>query len=134
MRVKTREEPAEPVSERASRTPVPVVSREELLARVGGDLELLQDLVDVFLEDLPERLQALRAALDEDQLEDLFETARAIKGSVSNFAAAAAFEAASQLDELARSGTRAGLKEAIDVLEQEMSRLQPALREIIESS
>jgi HPt (histidine-containing phosphotransfer) domain-containing protein len=114
--------------------PTPIVSRRELLKRVDGDMELLQDLVDLFLEELPQRLEALRAALDQDDLESLHEKAHAIKGSVSNFAAAAAFEAASQVNDLARSGTRNGLKQAIDVLEQEMSRLQPALREIVESS
>jgi len=114
--------------------PTPIVSRRELLKRVDGDMELLQDLVDVFLEELPQRLEALRAALDQDDLEGLHEKAHSIKGSVSNFAAAAAFEAASQVNDLARSGTRDGLKQAIDVLEQEMSRLQPALREIVESS
>ena len=114
--------------------PTPVVSRRELLKRVDGDMELLQDLVDVFLEDLPQRLEGLRAALDQDDLEGVHEKAHSIKGSVSNFAAAAAFEAASQVNDLARSGTRNGLKQAIDVLEQEMTRLQPALREIVESS
>ena len=114
--------------------PTPVVSRRELLKRVDGDMELLQDLVDIFLEELPQRLVALRAALDQDDLEVVHEKAHSIKGSVSNFAAAAAFEAASQVNDLARSGTRNGLKQAIDVLEQEMSRLQPALREIVESS
>ncbi len=97
-------------------------------------MQLLQDLVDIFLEDLPRRLRALRAALAEDDVEGLLAAAHAIKGSVSTFAAAAAYEAASQLEDLARSGTGAGLKAAIDVLEQEISRLQPALREILESS
>ncbi len=122
------------MSQHASQPPTPVVSREELLQRVEGDMKLLQDLLDVFLEDLPMRLRTLRDALDQDDLEGVRTGAHTIKGSVSTFAAAAAFEAASQLEDLARGGTRDGLKQAIDVLEQEISRLQPALREILASS
>ncbi len=97
-------------------------------------MQLLQDLVDIFLEDMPRRLRALRAALAEDDVEGLLAATHTIKGSVSTFAAAAAYEAASQLEDLARRGTGDSLKAAIDVLEQEISRLQPALREILESS
>ncbi len=122
------------MSQHASQPPTPVVSREELLQRVEGDMKLLHELLDVFLEDLPMRLRTLRDALDQDDLEGVRAGAHAIKGSVSTFAAAAAFEAASQLEDLACGGTRDGLKQAIDVLEQEISRLQPALREILTSS
>ena len=96
-------------------------------------MELLQDLVEVFLEDLPGRLRALRGALEQDDLDAVFEGAHVIKGSVSTFAAAAAYEAASQLEDLARRGEDDGLKAATDVLEREISRLQPALREILKS-
>jgi len=121
------------MSDSGSQPPTPVVSRDELLQRVDGDMELLEELVDLFLEDLPDRLQGLREALDQDDVPQVHELAHSIKGSVSCFAAAAAFEAASQLTDLARSGTRNGLKEAIDILEQEMTRLQPALQEIVAS-
>ena len=43
------------MSQRKSQAPTPMVSREELLQRVDGDMKLLQDLVDIFLEDLPQR-------------------------------------------------------------------------------
>ena len=51
------------MSQRTSQAPTPVVSRDELLQRVEGDMQLLQDHVEVFREDLPERLRALRDAL-----------------------------------------------------------------------
>ncbi len=121
------------MSQHTSQPPTPVVSRDELLQRVEGDLQLLQDLVEVFREDLPGRLRALRDALERDDLDAVLAGAHAIKGSVSTFAAAAAYEAASQLEDLARSGKDDGLKTATDVLEREISRLQPALREILES-
>ncbi len=121
------------MSQRTSQPPTPVVSRDELLQRVEGDMKLLQDLVDTFLEDLPGRLRALRDALERDDLDAVFAGAHAIKGCVSTFAAAAAYEAASQLEALARSGKDDGLKAATDVLVREISRLQPALREILES-
>ncbi len=127
-----RGEPGE-MSQRASQAPTPVVSRDELLQRVEGDMKLLQDLVEVFREDLPGRLRALRDALERDDLDAVFAGAHAIKGSVSTFAAAAAYEAASQLEDLARSGKDDGLKAATDVLEREINRLQPALREILKA-
>ncbi len=45
------------MSDSGSQPPTPVVSRDELLQRVDGDMELLEELVDLFLEDLPARLQ-----------------------------------------------------------------------------
>ncbi len=122
------------MSDSGSHLPTPIVSRDELLQRVDGDMELLEELVDLFLEDLPARLQGLREALDHDNVPLVHERAHSIKRSVSCFAAAAAFEAASQLTDLARGGATQGLKEAIDILEQEMTRLQPALREIVASA
>ncbi len=122
------------MSDSGSHLPIPIVSRDELLQRVDGDMELLEELVDLFLEDLPARLQGLREALDQNNVPQVHELAHSIKGSVSCFAAAAAFEAASQLTDLARGGATQGLKEAIDILEQEMTRHQPARREIVASA
>jgi len=122
------------MSEPGSQTEIPVIGRDKLLRRVGGDLRLLRELVDIFLGALPEHLQRLREALAEEDIESLYKGAHYLKGSAGLFAAGPAVEAASQLDDLARSGVYDGLKAAVDVLEQELGRLEPALREILEAS
>jgi two-component system sensor histidine kinase/response regulator len=109
-----------------------VVNRDELLKRVEGDRELLRELIALFFEELPERLEAIRVALEQDDLQSIHELVHSIKGSVSNFAAAPAFEAASRVNDLSRAGTRDGLKAAVEALERELDRLHPALLEIAE--
>ncbi len=39
--------------------------REEMLERLGGDTELLDDVLQVFLEECPRMLQEVRGAVDE---------------------------------------------------------------------
>lgn len=111
----------------------PVIDRKELLARLDDDTELLAELVDLFLEDLPARMQGMREALAEDDVERLHELAHALKGSVGNLAATRAMAAATTLNKLARAGEREGLKEAVDRFEADLQQLEPALRELVAS-
>ncbi|MFQ5515831.1 MAG: Hpt domain-containing protein [Myxococcota bacterium] len=111
-----------------------VLDRDDFLQRVEGDMELARDLVELFLEDLPERMSDLRQALAGSNLELVHERAHSLKGSIANFSAHPAFEAARDLDELARSGIREGLDEAFARLENELQRAQRELKNLVKIS
>jgi HPt (histidine-containing phosphotransfer) domain-containing protein len=112
----------------------PAINHDELLERVDNDTELLRDLVELFLDDLQERLDGIDDAIKQDDLNLLHECAHALKGSVANFAASAALEAATRLTEMAREGRCDGLGEAVQALNAEMKRVRTELEKIVASA
>ena len=114
--------------------PTPAVDRDELMARLEGDAELLGELVQLFLDDLDERMQAIAAAVRSSELELLHRESHTLKGSVGNFAATRAFEAAQRLDDLARAGSLEGLAEAHAELVDAMAQTRVELEEMVKKA
>src|ERR1035438_4131063 len=65
-----------------------------LLNRMDGDVELLQEIVDVFRGDCPRMLSAIREAVEAVSPKALMRAAHGLKGSLSYFGTTSAFEAA----------------------------------------
>ena len=119
--VETRESvPAEP-------RPEEILDRVTALARVDGDAKLLGELARLFLADTARLLSAVRQAVTRGDAKALEYAAHALKSSVGNFAAHAAFEAASRLEMSGRQGDLAEAQEAYAALQQEIERLKPVL-------
>ena len=74
------------------------LDREVALSRVGGDAELLKEIAVLFLENYQAWLGELRDAAVRGDAKVVENTAHGLKGSVSNFGAQAAVEAALQLE------------------------------------
>ena len=108
-----------------------LIDESRLLERVGGDRKALARLVRLFLTDSRTLLARLRAAVKRGDAPDLRNAAHALKGSVSNFAAAAATAAAARLQEIGERGdlTEASLAQAS--LEQELARVRERLAVIV---
>ncbi|MEK7405088.1 MAG: ATP-binding protein [Acidobacteriota bacterium] len=107
-----------------------VLDRKAALARVEGDRELLREMARLFLEDCPNRLAELRAAVECQDGRALERSAHALKGSVSNFCARPAAEAACSLEALGRAGDLPQAEAAVRVVEQEIARLEHALADL----
>ena len=104
-----------------------VFDESEALARVGGDRELLRELVSSFLEECPRWLEEVRAAVAQRDPARLRRAAHTIKGAVGTLGAAVAFDSAQALETMGRDGTLAGAEEACSVLEEAVRRLGTAL-------
>jgi signal transduction histidine kinase/DNA-binding response OmpR family regulator/HPt (histidine-containing phosphotransfer) domain-containing protein len=76
------------------------VDRDSLLSRVGGDEELLIEIVQLFLVDCPLRVAAIREAVAAGDPDAIRLTAHALKGSASNMSADALTAAARTLERL----------------------------------
>lgn len=98
-------------------------------ANLEGDRILLRELAFLFLDDLPQQMEAIHCAADKMQAHDLERLAHRLKGSVGNFAAKPAFEAAFQLEKIARQGDLEQVPHAVEALVDEIQRLQLALQE-----
>jgi signal transduction histidine kinase/CheY-like chemotaxis protein len=84
--------------------PATAIDRDQLMARLGGDQELLVDVVRLFLSDCPQRLAAIKAAVDARDAEGIRTTAHALKGAAGNLAATRLFDAARTLERIGAEG------------------------------
>jgi two-component system, sensor histidine kinase and response regulator len=107
--------------------PSAVLDRDVILERVGGDVEFLQELAGLFAEDCPKLLTEIRSAIASGDARGLEHAAHTLKGSVSNFAAEPAREAAYRLEMLGRNGNLMPAPEACFALEYEIERFTDAL-------
>jgi two-component system, sensor histidine kinase and response regulator len=81
----------------------PSFDPSDLLARVEGNRELLAELMDIFRTEYPRLLTNLRQKVEAGDARGVEEAAHAIKGTVSNFAAPAAWEAARVLEAMGQA-------------------------------
>jgi HPt (histidine-containing phosphotransfer) domain-containing protein len=108
-----------------------LVDRQALLTQVDGDTELLRRMVSIFLADAPQRLEAIRAAVESNNAESLARLAHRFKGAVSNFSSEAVTHAALHLETLARERDLSNACAAYQDLENMVERLTPELTELI---
>jgi PAS domain S-box-containing protein len=97
------------------------------LGRVGGDPDLLRELIQVFLEEWPVWRTKLRQALAEADPAGVRRLAHSVKGAMAQFGAESARQAAQTLEAIGQSGKLAGAEEALGVLETDVGRLAPLL-------
>jgi HPt (histidine-containing phosphotransfer) domain-containing protein len=79
-----------------------------LLARVDGDQEIFSELCDIFLDDAPKRLEAIRDALAAHDANGVRAAAHAFKGAAGVFDADAIVAAARRLEQMGDDGTLDG--------------------------
>ena len=103
------------------------LDRALALSRVGGDAELLKEIAALFIEDYPNVLAELRAAAARADAHGVERAAHGLKGSVANFGAQAAVDAAFQLEQMGRAGDLSRVREAIDALARALDALHPEL-------
>lgn len=134
-------EPVEPKAHQASTNPVMedtettnynVLNEQALLTRVGHSSPNLCSLLDIFLNLYPEQIRQIRAAIDETDADKLFRTAHKFKGSVANFDAVSAAEAAEALEKLGRAGSTMGAEAEFTTLVKETEKLVIALKALRE--
>jgi two-component system, sensor histidine kinase and response regulator len=93
------------------------------LRRVDGDLDLLQELVKTFQEDLPERTQRLRAAIDRGDSQETARSAHSLRGSLGILAAQQAQSLATELEALAAEGRLDEAARLYPTFERELGRV-----------
>ena len=80
------------------------VDLERLMRRLGGDKELLMEVVRLFLDDCPVRVAAIKAAVDSRDGALIRTTAHALKGAAATLSAHKLFDSARTLERLGAEG------------------------------
>jgi two-component system, sensor histidine kinase and response regulator len=104
-----------------------VIDRAELTRRLGGNAQLIQNLVRLFRTDCPRMLAEIQTAAAAGNAAALERTAHALKGCAGNFAAQRTVELARRLEMMGRDGDLLDAPAACAELEQEIARLLPTL-------
>jgi HPt (histidine-containing phosphotransfer) domain-containing protein len=98
----------------------PVFDRESVLEMVDGEVEFVQELVEMFLEDLPAQLDSIRAGVANNDAETVQQVGHRLKGSIGNLGGRRAQYAIRDLEQQARDGELTGISELFEQCEIEL--------------
>jgi CheY-like chemotaxis protein len=101
---------------------------DAVLARVGGDRELLAEISRLFLDDAPKHLAEIERSIADGDSDGLRRAAHALKGAAANFEAEAVVDAARALEELGRTGIVDGGDDLFRYLRRESDSLAERLQ------
>ena len=94
--------------------PKTVFDRSALLERLGDDEKLFDEVVGIFLEDIPVQLKALKDALDNNDAETVWKKAHRIKGASANIGAQTVSDVALKIE---RAGQQGDLESSVGLIE-----------------
>ena len=103
---------------------------EEALDAMGGDGELLQEIVEIFLETGSDQFHQLEKSIAEGDLEMLETVAHGMKGSAASIGALGFSVVARELEFLARGGSVDGAPELMIRLREKYTLLEVACAEV----
>jgi HPt (histidine-containing phosphotransfer) domain-containing protein len=98
---------------------------------VNGDKELLLEIAGLFLESAADSLAQIREGIVKSDADAIENAAHSLKGSVANFGAKRAFEAAYRLERLGREGKLREAETARSELEMEIKVLETAMKDAL---
>jgi len=116
----------------ASKDNVPIAKDifdlSKALEVVDGDKDLFKEIVDLFLENLPDSIAQIREAIANSDASALDKAAHSLKGSVGNFGTKRAFEAAYRLELIGKEGRLAEADVALSELKKELKDLEASIK------
>jgi two-component system sensor histidine kinase/response regulator len=98
--------------------------------RVEEDLDLLAEMVDLFLETSPKLVTDIELAVAAGDVEGLGVAAHTLKGVLRNMCARSSADAALELETIGRRGDLAPAKQSLGALKHELSQLTSALANV----
>jgi len=105
-------------------------SREVALVKMGGDEELLKEVVVAFLEACEATVEPVEAAVRARDAKALRRAAHTLKGSVATFSTGTVYETALELERCGRDDSMEGAQQLYQRLDRELAQLLPELREL----
>lgn len=104
---------------------------ERALSRLDNDRELLVEIAELFLKEAPRLLRQIREALDDGDAERVRRAAHTLKGTVTNFGAAATRQKAGELEKVAEGDDLEEAATLFPEIEARLGGLQAGIRDWI---
>jgi two-component system sensor histidine kinase/response regulator len=101
----------------------------EVVSHLGTDAQMLREIIDLFIEDCPNQLAAVRAGLTSGDGAAVYRAAHTLKGSVGNFQAQEIVAHLQRLEARAREGDIATCAAIFKQIEVQLDRLIVILAE-----
>ena len=105
-----------------------VADREALLERTGGDMDLLRELVEIFMDDSLLLVDRIRQAFMQKDADELEKAAHGLKGSVLNFGAKSVADIAQVLETMGRNRDLTQAQNVVAELERQVQKLRAELK------
>ena len=99
-----------------------------------GEPDVLQEILRMFLAEVPPRIDRLRNAWAAGNIEEVHRAAHSLKGSAGNIGAQRLLAVCRQLDEKGRSGDLAGSAPLVDALDLEFGMVEVEIHRLIEGA
>jgi HPt (histidine-containing phosphotransfer) domain-containing protein len=97
------------------------VNRSELGARIFGDPDVLESLIELFKADYPVSLSEIRLSIESGNIQGMRDSAHRLKGMLLSLAASRAGALAEKLERMATTGQRAGAEQSFSELAAEIA-------------
>jgi PAS domain S-box-containing protein len=108
-------------------------NKDILIKRMMNDVDLVKDILSVFINEIPQQLNTLIQFLNEKELKAIEHQAHTIKGAAGNVSATGIQEIAKELEMLAKSTEIDNIADRISKLERQVQTTISAMQEYINS-
>jgi two-component system sensor histidine kinase/response regulator len=125
--------PADPVETVAGRDRG-ALNNDGLMKLFENDRDLFKELVEIFVNDYPQMLAALRRSLEATDAETFSRTAHSLKGMLRNFQAEAAADTAFDLEQKGRQGDLDGTDRIIESLAGQLDEVAQKLKTLVKEA
>jgi len=108
-----------------------IFDKQTLLNRICNDEKLLIELVSIFIETVPNKINELKTACGSEALEDIKRIAHSIKGSASTIGALIMLDISLKIEEAAKACDAEKAVQLINELDAEFNKLKLHLEETV---
>lgn len=109
----------------------PVFDYEDFLGRIDGDVELLEEVIEIFLQDTPGLVAELFAGVKREDAVAVERTAHTLKGAFANISAKRLQVLSQYIQAALKENDTAGLETLISDFEENFKLLEQALRDCL---
>ncbi len=119
--------------EQASEISAEVFDVADLMTRIADDLELGRELVQAFLDEIPDQIEQLRQAIEKSNVETVRRAAHSIKGAAANVSGKSLQAIAWEMEQLGKAGRAKEIASLMPELEQRFDTLLQAMKQYLKT-
>ncbi len=111
-----------------------ILDKKQALEQAGGSEELAKELFGMLLKELPVLQQQLRSAIEERQIESMWDSAHKLYGSTTYCGVPALHQCARAMEECIKQQDNTRIPDTLDRLEREIQRLLEQGPQLLETA